>query len=131
MALLRGIKRGKRGVFVFSNDEGETAINGWSQFMNKLHPLVAKELGHEPDKSWSPHDLRRTVRTSLSRLRVPREIAELAIGHVKVGLIAAYDLWEAMDERREAFDKWGELLRTIVTPPQPGTVVQMKGRRRA
>ena len=99
--------------------------------MEKLRPLVAEDLGHEPDQSWSPHDVRRTVRTNLSRLRVPREIAELAVGHVKVGIVARYDLWEAVDERREAFDKWADLLRTIVTPPEPGKVVQMKGRRRA
>jgi integrase len=131
IALLRRLERGDHGDFVFSNDDGKTAVNGWSSFMEKLRSLVAAEAGHEPEQSWSPHDLRRTVRTNLSRLRVPREIAELAIGHVKVGLVARYDLWEAMDERREAFDKWAELLRTIITPPEPGTVVQMKRRRRA
>ena len=128
VALLRGLERGDRGDFVFSNWGGAIAVNGWSQFMRGLRPLVAEELGHEPEENWSPHDLRRTVRTSFSRLRVPREISELAIGHVKVGLIRAYDLWEAMDERREAFDKWAELLRTIVTPPEPGTVVPMRRR---
>ena len=131
VALLRGLERGDRGNFVFSNWGGAIAVNGWSQFMRGLRPLVAEELGHEPEESWSPHDIRRTVRTSFSRLRVPREISELAIGHVKVGLVRAYDLWEAMDERREAFDKWAELLRSIITPPQPGTVVQIKGRRSA
>ena len=60
MTLLRGIERGKSGQFVFSNDSGKTAVNGWSQFMKKLRPLVAAELGHEPDKAWSPHDIRRT-----------------------------------------------------------------------
>ena len=62
---------------------------------------------------------------------MPREIAELAIGHVRTGLIKAYDLWEAMEERREAYDKWAELLRTIITPPKPGTVVTMKRRARS
>jgi integrase len=130
VTLLRGLARGDRGDFVFSNWGGVIAVNGWSQFMRELRSLVAEELGHEPEESWSPHDVRRTVRTSFSRLRVPREISELAIGHVKVGLVRAYDLWEAMDERREAFDKWAELLRSIITPPPPaGTVVQMKRRR--
>ena len=49
-----------------------------------------------------------------------QEIAELAIGHVRVGLVGRYNLWEAMDERREAFAKWAELLRAIVTPTEPG-----------
>jgi integrase len=131
MALLRSIKRGNRGEFVFSNRDGAVAVNGWSRFMEKLHPLVAAELGHEPEEGWTPHDLRRSLRTSLSRLRVQRDIAELCIGHVKVGLIKAYDLWEAMDERREAFDAWADLLRTIVTPPEPGKILPMKKRRHA
>lgn len=130
MALLRGIKRGKAAHFVFSNDEGETAVNGWSQFMKKLRSSVAENLGDEPEQSWSPHDLRRTVRTSLSRLRVSQEIAELAIGHVRVGLVGRYNLWEAMDERREAFVAWADFLRKIVTPAPAGKVLTMKPARR-
>ena len=97
--------------------------------MRELRPLVAEELGHEPEESWSPHDIRRTVRTSFSRLRVPREIAELAIGHVKVGLVRAYDLWEAMEERREAYRQVGRAASDSSPPPEPGTVVPMKRRR--
>ena len=131
VTLLRGVEHGDRGHFVFSNWGGAIAVNGWSVFMRALRARVAEELGHEPEESWSPHDIRRTVRTSFSRLRVPREIAELAIGHVRTGLIKAYDLWEAMEERREAYDKWAGLLRSIITPPKPGTVVTMKRRARS
>ncbi len=34
-------------------------------------------------EDWSPHDLRRTVRTGLSRLSCPAEIAEAVLGHSK------------------------------------------------
>ena len=75
VAHLRGIKRGKHGDFIFSNRDGAVGVNGWSRFMEKLHPLVAKELGHEPDDGWSPHDLRpllgRTSRGSVCRARLP------------------------------------------------------------
>ena len=37
------------------------------------------------------HDLRRTVRTLMSRLGVSEETAELAIGHVRRGLVATYN----------------------------------------
>jgi len=128
VTLLRGIERGKRGDFVFSNNGGVSAISGWSRFVDKLRKLVAEEIGREPDVNWSPHDIRRTVMSNLSRLRVRQEIAELAIGHVKTGLVKAYNTWEAMDERREAFEAWASLLRTLVTPPQPGKVVTMERR---
>jgi integrase len=32
---------------------------------------------------WNPHDLRRTVRTGLSRLGCPTDIAEAVLGHSK------------------------------------------------
>jgi integrase len=35
-----------------------------------------------PVTAWSPHDLRRTVRTQLSRMQCPEDIAEAIIGHV-------------------------------------------------
>ncbi|ELV7516480.1 tyrosine-type recombinase/integrase [Photobacterium damselae] len=37
---------------------------------------------------WSPHDLRRTVRTGLARLRVPNEVAEAVLGHAPKGIVA-------------------------------------------
>jgi integrase len=130
VTLLRSIEHGRRGDYVFSNDDGVSAISSWSRFVYKLHQLIAEELGSKPDVSWSPHDIRRTVRSNLSRLRVPREIAELCIGHVKTGLVARYDVWEAMEERREAFAAWASFLKTIVTPPErEGKVVHIKRRR--
>jgi len=35
---------------------------------------------------WNPHDLRRTVRTALSRLGCPAEVAEAVLGHSKKGI---------------------------------------------
>jgi hypothetical protein len=84
-----------------------------------------KELG-KPKQDWSAHDVRRTVRTAFSKLEVPDSVAELAIGHVKVGLNKTYNLWEAFPQRREAFEKWEALLNEIVTPPASGMVLTMK-----
>lgn len=70
-----------------------------------------------PDKGWVNHDLRRTVRTRLSKLRVNADVAELVIGHTLKGLIAVYDQHAYLDERREALELWEENLRSIVTPP--------------
>jgi integrase len=61
------------------------------------------------------HDLRRTMRTRLSALRVPYEIAELAIGHSKRGLARVYDQHQYEAELREAFTAWNTMLRGIVS----------------
>jgi integrase len=49
------------------------------------------------------HDLRRTVRTLMSRCGVAQDIAELAIGHVRRGLIATYNKDTAWNSRTDAF----------------------------
>lgn len=52
--------------------------------------------------SWTPHDLRRTARTIMSRLKVPLEYAEAVLNHKKQGVRAVYDLHDYDDEKREA-----------------------------
>ena len=49
---------------------------------------------------WTPHDFRRTMRTFMSKLKVPKHIAEAIISHSggKSRLDATYDLYEYFDE---------------------------------
>lgn len=59
---------------------------------------------------WTPHDLRRTVRTGLSRLRCPNEVAEAILGHSRKGIEGTYDLYRYDDECREWLEKWDNYL---------------------
>ncbi|HEY6456011.1 MAG TPA: site-specific integrase, partial [Steroidobacteraceae bacterium] len=52
------------------------------------------------------HDLRRTVRTGLGRLKVAPHIAELCLNHAQRGIVATYDTHTYMDEKRAALEKW-------------------------
>jgi integrase len=70
---------------------------GWS----KLVPRAQRESGVD----FRLHDLRRTVRTLMSRLGVSEETAELAIGHVRRGLIGTYNKDQAWASRADAFEK--------------------------
>jgi integrase len=56
------------------------------------------------------HDLRRTCRTGLSRLKVLPHIAECVLNHVQPGIIGVYDRFEYLDEKREALEKWAAYL---------------------
>jgi integrase len=51
------------------------------------------------------HDLRRTVRTLMSRLGVSEETAELSIGHVRRGLVGTYNKDQAWASRADAFER--------------------------
>src|SRR5262249_28912886 len=78
--------------------------------------------------AWVIHDLRRSMRTRLSELRIPTEVAEAVIGHKKRGLTAVYDLFEYQDEKRDALERWGARLHAIVEAP-PANVVPRPERR--
>lgn len=65
-----------------------------------------------PVTHWSPHDLRRTVRTMLASMGCPRDAGEVIIGHMLEGVEGTYNLhaydaerlhWiKRLDERLEA-----------------------------
>lgn len=64
----------------------------------------------------SPHDLRRTARTHLSRLKVPDWIAERVLNHSLGKIVATYDQHDYFDERREALQLWSEYVLRLVDP---------------
>ena len=68
------------------------------------------------------HDTRRTARTRLAQLRVPSHVAEAVIAHARPGLEATYNLYEYLDEKREALEHWANHVRDIVKAP-PANVV--------
>lgn len=66
--------------------------------------------------SFGAHDLRRTMRTGLARLGIPAELAERVIGHKpRNALIATYDHYDRIAERREALSKWDREVNRILS----------------
>lgn len=85
---------------------------------------------------WTPHDLRRTMRTGLSACRIRPDIAELTIGHVKSGIIAVYDQHSFDSERQAAWQAWETRLLQIVAGQDPDAaqadnVIKLEGRANA
>jgi integrase len=70
-------------------------------------------LNDMPD--WNPHDLRRTVRTGLSRLGCPAEVAEAVLGHSKKGIQGTYDLHTYEKECAEWLQKWADYIDFLLT----------------
>ena len=63
---------------------------------------------------WVPHDLRRTVRTGLSRLGCPSEIAEAALGHARTGIEGTYDLHKYENECKFWLQKWANYMDSLL-----------------
>jgi integrase len=59
------------------------------------------------------HDLRRTCRTGLGRLKVAPHIAERVLNHKQEKIEGTYDTHDYLEEKREALDKWADHLRNL------------------
>jgi integrase len=88
---------------------------------HSLSRAVLRHLGdpEKPDDGglalapFTPHDLRRTVRTNLAALGVSDVIAERVMGHKLQGLLAVYNKHDYAAEKREALTKWARKLQKL------------------
>ena len=105
------IKRQTRTTspLLFPSDHTGQAIAEWAARKARLvHDADAGE--------WTLHDLRRTCRTLMGRVGVTESIAELAIGHVRGGLIPLYDHDPKWSERIDAFAKVSSHVERLIAP---------------
>jgi integrase len=134
LKLLETLPSLPHGDYLFSRDGGNKPAVVSAEIKDDLDSkmLVAlRELaqlrGANPDdvelQPWVTHDLRRVVRSGLSRLRVPQEVAESVLGHVRPGIQGVYDQHTYFDEKRDALVTWSGLLRCIVEPASATTSV--------
>ena len=96
-------------------------FTGWSVAKRKLDARSADVAL----PNWRLHDLRRSMRTGLGRLGIPPHIAELAINHVKKGVLADYDKYSYEAEVASALTQWAEHVMAVVRGRQ-SKVVQLR-----
>lgn len=93
--------------FLFTNTGGKKPISGFGKIKAKLEAQF-----DAPFPNWRFHDCRRTVYTEMSKLKIERHIKERVFNHSYGGRVEkAYDVWEYVEEKREALQLWAERLR--------------------
>jgi integrase len=131
LAILRDLPRFERvGPFLFSSTFGRKPV--WvndkvkrrlDQRMLRTLRALARARGGDPSNvelpAWVNHDLRRTVRTGLSRLRVADDVAEAVLAHARPGIVGVYDRFDRFDEKRAALERWASEVRRIVDRSPP------------
>jgi integrase len=126
IALLQGLPRFQGGDYIFSTLGGRRPISGFGKAKKRLDALMRTDLEtqEKPFEPFQLRDVRRTVRTKFSALKIPQVVGELLLAHSRSELEQTYDLYDFLDEKREALELWQAKLMTIVTPP-PDNVVQL------
>ena len=90
---------------------GGRPLTGWSKRLRPVYAATAA-AGMEP---WTPHDLRRTMRSGLSALGIEPDIRELMLNYALSGELAqAYDRAERWSERQRSARRWAlHVLRAV------------------
>lgn len=138
LTVIEDLPRFKGGKFLFSATAGLTAVWMGTKYKSRLDARMLRTLkalarmrGEDPAQVTLPpfvnHDIRRTVRSHLSRLKVTEEAREAVLAHVRPGIKGVYDFHDYLDEKREALELWAARLKTVVSP-KPDNVISLHTR---
>jgi len=129
-AIIEAAKNGD-GDHVLSTT-GATAVSGFSRAKRQLDKILTFR------KPWTYHDIRRSVVTHLADdLAVPPHVVEAIVNHIsghKAGVAGVYNRATYAAEKRDALEKWADLIDTIVAKAKatPAKIIRGKfGKRRA
>ena len=107
-------REGKPGDIVFETRPGQALR---PDAVSKAVGRYSEAMGSKSNGDWglwTAHDLRRTMRTGLAAAGVPVMVAEIAIGHIKKGIIGVYDAHGYTREIRTALEAWERRLNRII-----------------
>jgi integrase len=115
--------------YLFSTTGGAKPVSGFSKAKARLDAKMLRTwqaIGRAKGEDrraktlepWVVHDIRRSVRSGLSRLKIAEEVREAVLAHARPGIKGVYDLYEYLDEKREALTLWAARLRDVVHPEE-------------
>jgi len=96
-------------VFRSTRNEGSPVTVGALANALRRH---RKEI--KVDDRFTPHDLRRTLRTRLAELGISDMVAERVLGHKLQGVLGIYNRHSYDIEKRQALEQWERRLRVIL-----------------
>jgi integrase len=141
LQILESLPLFNKGDFLFSTTFGKKPVCIGDKIKKEVDArmlrtlkALARRRGDDPAKvqlaHWVNQDIRRTVRSNLSRLRVTEEAREAVVAHARPGIKGVYDVHDYADEKREALELWATRLRSIVEPkPSTDNVIQLEAAR--
>jgi integrase len=93
---------------------------------------ILKRANYYDVPHWTPHDGRRTCRTFMAEIGVPREHAEAVLSHSLQGVEGTYNRHHYDKEKQTALESWARKLNGIITDKKIDNVTSInEGKRKA
>jgi integrase len=93
-----------------------------------LSHAVRDNAEHFGIAHFTPHDLRRTAASFMTKLGIPRLHVEKVLNHSTGDIAAVYDRHDYLPEKRAALERWGKHLTNLIEGREQ-TVVPLEPRR--
>lgn len=125
LAVLKTLPRLNGGEFLFSYSNGRKPMQMSGQVKDAVDARMLRTLRALARKrgelakvmaNWTNHDIRRTMRSGLSRLRVDRDIREAVLAHKLTGVEGVYDRHDYFAEKKDALERWVAHVRRLAQP---------------
>jgi integrase len=97
------------GPYYFSKT-GKRPISGFAHIKESIDDIILEMRGLPLSPAWCFHDLRRTVRTALSGLKVDDAVGEAVLNHLPQKLLRTYAINSLAAEKRQALTLWSDRL---------------------
>jgi integrase len=110
-------------VFMSGRSKSGNPISGFSKAKSALDAQIRNSS--ETLEHWGYHDLRRTVRTHMSRLNVASGVAERVLNHTPQGVESIYDRHKYFEEKQKALETWSGSLSLILSDDPSDNVVEL------
>lgn len=117
--------------FIFSDPSGENSMteNALSHHVRKDIPDTVKRPYYGLPR-WTPHDLRRTAATRLSKIGASDEIIDVILNHAKKGVSGIYNRNKYDKEKQQWLTKWSQHLEKLLKGKQAATGTSNRGKKR-
>lgn len=105
------------GEYVFTTTGGRSPSSNFHKVKRELDALSGVT-------GWTIHDIRRTVRSKLAQLGVPREVARKVLNHEDGKVDRIYNRHEYLAEKGEALERWEKMLLSLGTERAKGLTLR-------
>lgn len=100
------------GIFVLPAHADQKKTRSYSERV--LSRAVRQNEDHFGIEHFTPHDLRRTAASFMTKIGVPRLHVEKVLNHSTGDIAEVYDRHDYLPEKRAALERWGSRLSDII-----------------
>ena len=119
-AILKPLLEKSNSPFVFEGRHHGRPLGGFSDLKAKLDVITGDAIAH-----WTLHDLRRTSRSLMQRLKISLEVRRACSNHVTRGVDGTYDREQYAAEKVQAFEALAREIDRIVNDAGASNVVPL------